>query len=111
MKKWKPSKAARREFAEKMQNPGYAEQYYARKKARADKRRGGSEFNYETAGGYYVPSQNQHYQALKLLKNNPTDQQREAAEIICVGYYNMDKVHNDYIHIINEWGRTNILNY
>ncbi len=56
--KWRPSKPARREFAQNMQNPDFANQYYARKEEKAEKRRASSKFDYASAGGYLCTDTN-----------------------------------------------------
>lgn len=63
--RWKPSKSARRDFAENMKNSDFSNDYYARKEAKADKRRSGSQFEYQTAGGSYVPTQAQYNAAVE----------------------------------------------
>ncbi|MBP6238814.1 MAG: hypothetical protein KA270_17370 [Saprospiraceae bacterium] len=65
--KWKPSKTAKKAFVIKMQDPTEAQAYEDRKKAKADKRRAGSNFDYYTAGGYYVPTKYQYDAAMTIL--------------------------------------------
>ena len=99
--KWKPSKTARRAFAEKMQNPVECKAYEARKEAKAEKRRAGSQYDYNTAGGYYLPTALQ-YQAANELAAIAEGELQSAAAIVVVGYNSGEKVHHDYIHLINE---------
>jgi hypothetical protein len=104
--KWKPTKAQRQKFAERMANDAeFREAYYKRKEQRAEKRRSSSKFDYETAGGEYIPTQVQNKAAFELLNNNPTDEQKEACDMVIYGYSCQEKVHHDYIHIINEYIR------
>ena len=106
--KWKPGKMARREFALKMQNdPNYARAYHDRKTARAEKRRASSDFVYSSAGGSYVPTKMQHDFAIEfLLGGDPVRDQRNACNMVVYGYNYNEKIHHDYIHIVNELLRT-----
>lgn len=99
--KWKPSKSAKREFAQNMQNPEFASTYYARKEARAEKKRKTSEFDYNSAGGMYIPTRVQHD---FCLANSPFADEKvnTAAGMVMYGFTCNEKVHHDYIHIINE---------
>ena len=100
--KWKPSKSARRAFALKMQDPVEATAYQARKEARATKRRQTNKFDYETAGGSYVPTRAQFdYCLANISYSMPIDTQVAFNEVM-FGYSNTEKVHHDYIHIVNE---------
>lgn len=104
--KWKPSKSQRKEFAIKMKtDEAFANAYYQRKEQRASKRRSKSEFDYNSAGGYYIPTKIQHDAALKLSMDNPTDKQVEACNMVLYGYTCNEKIHHDYIHIVNEYIR------
>lgn len=104
--KWKPTKAQKREFAERMAtDPQYREAYYQRKEQRAEKRRSTSKFNYQTAGGKYIPTESQSKAAFELLNLNPTPEQKEACNMVLYGYSCEEKVHHDFIHIINEYIR------
>jgi hypothetical protein len=104
--KWKPSKTAKREFAQNMQNPEFANDYYARKEAKADKRRSTSKFDYNSAGGNYIPTKAQHdfcFDHLYLFKEGSDF---IASLSVMQGYLDQEKVHHDYIHIVNEKMRT-----
>lgn len=107
--KWKPSKTARREFAIKMQtDTEFANDYYARKEARAEKRRASSAFDYQSAGGSYVPTKFQNDKAFEFLTNKElTPEQRDACNMVISAYSCNEKVHHDYIHVVNELARTN----
>lgn len=106
--KWKPSKSQRRAFAEKMQDPEFREAYYARREKRAERRRASSKFDYENAGGMYMPTRVQFDAALILATSSAaTPEQREAANVVVSGYSFGRKVHHDYIHVVNEYIRGN----
>lgn len=100
--KWKPSKTQRREFAIKMQDPEEKRAYEERKANKRDKMREGSKFDYSTAGGFYVPTQFQYEEALKFKGSKLTDEQDDACNQVMYGYSCQEKIHHDYIHIINE---------
>lgn len=104
--KWRPSKTARREFAQKMNNDTeFREAYLQRKADRAEKRRAGSRFDYESAGGFYQPTEAQYHGALRLIEHGTTSDQMEACNMVISGYTCGEKVHHDYIHIVNEFIR------
>ena len=105
--KWKPTKAQRREFAERMAtDTAYSEAYYQRKERRAETRRLNSKFDYQTAGGEYIPTESQNNAAFELLNLNPTPEQIEACNMVLSGYSCREKVHHDFIHLINEYIRS-----
>jgi len=54
MRKWKPTKAQRKEFAQKMQDPEYEKAYLQRKEKRAASRRKNSDYDYSSAGGLTI---------------------------------------------------------
>ena len=104
--KWKPSKNQKHEFAERMAtDPTYREAYYRRKEQRAEKRLSTSKFDYPTAGGDYVPTEDQFKAAFELLNLNPTPEQEKACNMVLYGYSCKEKVHHDFIHLINEYIR------
>ena len=106
--RWKPSKSARRQFAKNMQNKEFADAYYERKEARAEKRRLGSSFDYNSAGGAYVPTQFQNESAFKFLSSKDlTPEQTDACNQVISGYSCNEKIHHDYIHVLNELIRNN----
>ena len=108
MATWKPSKQQAREFAQKMQDPEFAKEYYERKAKRAEKRRANSNYDYSSAGGYYVPTEIQYLTAMQLLQSNELDNNiKEACNQVIYGYTNKEKIHHDYIHIINQFARKN----
>ena len=105
--KWKPTQAQRREFAERMAtDTAYSDSYYQRKKKVAEKKRSASKFDYQTAGGEYRPTESQFKAAFDLLNLNPTAEQKEACNMVWYGYSCEEKVHHDFIHLINEYIRS-----
>lgn len=109
--KWKPSKTARREFAQKMANDSqFAADYYAKKEEKSAKKRNTSKFDYNMAGGEYIPTQYQSERALTFIRSiELTSEQRQACEMVNYGYSCKEKVHHDNIHIVNELIRANAL--
>lgn len=107
-KRWSPSKSQRREFAINMQNPEFAQAYEERKEAKAVKRRAGSQFDYNSAGGQYVPTREQHDAAHQFVLDGIqlTSEQEAACNVVMSGYSMNEKVHHDFIHIVNELRRT-----
>lgn len=107
-KGWKPSRSQAREFANNMKDPEFADAYYGRKKEKEDKRRSTSKFDYNTAGGNYVPTQAQY----EFVMNNPslftTDEEKDAANMVMYGYTNKEKIQHDFIHIVNEKIRSGV---
>ena len=108
-KSWKPSKSQAREFAEKMTNDAeFKAAYLAKKEKAADKRRANSKFDYQTAGGFYVPTEIQYKKAFELLqKNDNTVAVVDACRAVADGYICQERVGHDNIHIINEIIRSN----
>ena len=105
--KWKASKAKRRAFALKMQDPVEAAAYKARKDARATKRRQTSKFDYASAGGSYVPTKAQFDYCMANSSDIMDIDTQTAFNEVMFGYSNSEKVHHDYIHIVNEHIRSN----
>jgi hypothetical protein len=104
--KWKPSKSQRREFAIRMQDPEEQAEYNARKEQAEKKRRATSSFDYNKAGGYYIPTKGQSDFCLSHMELFITSQEKEAANFVISGYACNEKIHHDYIHIVNEKKRT-----
>lgn len=98
--KWNPSKSQRKAFAIRMQDPAERKAYYERKEAMAQKRKEGSKFDYESAGGRYLPTKFQYENALTLLLEDLTPAQKDACNQIIIGYVCNEKIHHDYIHIV-----------
>lgn len=104
-KRWKPNATQRAAFKAKMSNPAEAEAYEQRKREKADKRRAASQFDYGSAGGWYVPTKEQHDYAVFSRPAGLTQEQEDACNIVASGYALNDKVHHDFIHIVNELRR------
>lgn len=105
--KWKPSKAQKKEFAENMQNPDFAQAYHKRKEDKAKKRREASNFDYATAGGQYVPTKAQHDFCLNNNHLFADGVEQDAANEVMYGYTCQEKINHDFIHIVNEKRRAN----
>ena len=101
-RKWRPSASQRREFAQNMQDPQFAAAYYERKEARAAKRRATSKYDYNSAGGMYTPTQAQRDFCMSHMDMFDTPEKRDAANMVLFGFDCQEKVHHDYIHIVNE---------
>jgi hypothetical protein len=71
-------------------------------KARAKrmKESNGSDFDYTIAGGMYIPTVVQFNFAMQAKDLTP--EQSEACNLVIQGYNGGEKVHHDYIHIVNE---------
>jgi hypothetical protein len=83
--KWKPNKAQRREFAERMAtDTAYSEAYHQRKEQRAEKKRSTSKFDYQTAGGEYIPTESQNKAAFELLNLNPQPNKKKPVIWYCM---------------------------
>jgi hypothetical protein len=101
--KWRPSKTAKREFAQKMKNDAeFSAAYYARKDKKAGKRRSQSNFDYNTAGGFYIPTKAQHDFCLNNGQLFVTPEETQAANDVMFGFSCNEKVSHDSIHIVNE---------
>jgi hypothetical protein len=85
-----------------MQDPDEKAAYEERKAARAEKRRATSQFDYESAGGMYVPTREQMNFCVLHMELFTIPKERDAADIVITGYVCNDKVHHDFIHIVNE---------
>ena len=106
--KWKPSASQRKAFAIRMQNPDERAAYEARKQAKAEERRATSKFDYASAGGMYIPTQFQYEQAMKYLHTpGISHEQLDACNMVISGYACNERIHHDYIHIVNELIRAN----
>ena len=106
-RKWRPSKAQAREFAQRMANDQeFADAYNERKRKREEKRREGSKYDYGSAGGEYVPTQVQNNASMKFLHGGCPDgllpHQRVGCEMVISAYALNEKTHHDNIHVVNE---------
>ena len=106
MRTWRPSASQRKEFAIRMSDPDEAKAYQQRKEIKAEKRRSGSNFNYSSSGGSYVPTLAQ-YQFCMNHSCTFTPEQEDAANQLIYGYTCQERVSHDYIHVINELIRKN----
>lgn len=100
--KWKPSASQRREFAQRMQNPEEKAAYEKAKEEKVTKKRAGSKFDYYSAGGNYIPTQFQYNFVMNHMELFGTPEENDAINQIMYGYSNNEKIHHDYIHIVNE---------
>jgi len=107
--KWRPSASQRKAFAEKMQNPVEREMYEARKAEKAKKRRENSRYDYESAGGMYVPTRAQHDFAVFDRPGDLTSEQECACNMVASAYACNEKVDHDYIHVVNELMRKQVV--
>lgn len=107
--KWKPSKSQRRMFAINMQDEQFKADYYARKEIKAEKRRSTSEFDYNSAGGFYIPTKEQHDFCVANMGLFETSKELDACNFVISGYNLQETVHHDYIHIVNEKRRSLVL--
>jgi hypothetical protein len=98
--KWKPNKNQRREFAERMQNPVERTMYLERKKAKEEKRRAQSSFDYQSAGGAYIPTKSQY--DFIMLHYDLFDEVKNSADMLLTGYTCQMRVPHDDIHQVNE---------
>jgi hypothetical protein len=109
--KWKPSASQRKAFAQRMKDPDEQAAYEKRKQDKADKRRSGSKFDYETAGGHYVPTKAQCDFATNDKHLAKTSEEKAAFNDVIFGYGANEKVHHDSIHIVNEKMRSQTESY
>lgn len=101
--KWKPSKTARQEFAKKINTDiDFANVYNERRLAKSNKRRSASNFDYESAGGEYVPTKEQYDFCFYHLDLFIIIEERTACNAVIFGYSCNEKIDHDFIHIINE---------
>ena len=106
--KWRPSKAQKKAFAERMKDPEQAKAYEQRKLNRMEKRRNTSRFDYETAGGFFVPTRLQYEQCISHY-DDMNKEQKQAANAVISGFTCNEKIHHDSIHIVNEFLRNQLL--
>ena len=67
-----------------------------------EKRRSKSKYNYETAGGSYIPTKAQHDFCFYNPELFITIEEEEAKNEVMMGYINNEKIKHDYIHVVNE---------
>lgn len=100
--RWKPSASQRKAFASNMKDPGFAKEYQANKDAKAAKKRAGSQFDYGSAGGEYIPTQAQYHFVAQNHHLAVDSKIQDAFNQVSYGYTCNEKIHHDYIHIVNE---------
>ena len=88
--KWKPSKKQKMDFAIKMQDPDFKDQYLARKRQTP-----------------FVPSREQYMIACELAKKDVSESVTFACAMVIEGYISKSKTDHKHIHIINEFRRGN----
>lgn len=84
-----------------MKNPDEKLAYEQRKQEKKNNLITKSRFDYNTAGGMFVPTRIQADFCMNT-KTNLTEEQENARNIVLAAYSCNEKVHHDYIHIINE---------
>ena len=107
--KWKPNATQRREFAERMKDPDEQKAYSDRKIAKNTYSNNPLSFKHKS----FIPTETQYKHAQKMFLSCPIDnpltiEQRDACNQVIYGYSCQEKVHHDYIHIINEHRRNEI---
>lgn len=100
MYKWKPNASQRKEFAQRMKDPEEQAIYLERKHAKNSYNPNDSR---SFANRCFIPTQFQYEVAVNMLGKDLTDEQKHAAKIVMSGYSCQDKVHHNYIHIINHF--------
>jgi hypothetical protein len=85
-----------------MKDPDEQLAYDQRKIDKANKRRSTSSFNYESAGGNYIPTKIQYDFCFKNFHLFLTQDEKAAANEVMYGYSCNEKIHHDYIYIVNE---------
>lgn len=107
MRKWRPSRKQAREFAKNMENEEYRNAYLERKALREKKRRDNSMFDYDSAGGRYIPTQAQYDAAVRYIEERELTMMEETAcNDVIYGYTCKEPIHHDHIHIVNEMRRS-----
>ena len=94
--RWKPNASQRREFAERMKNPEEQTAYLERKKIK------NSYVGFKDK--FFVPTKMQYDFAMSILSNGLSEMSHvtaNACNFIISAWVCQDKVHHDYIHVIN----------
>jgi hypothetical protein len=94
-----PEQRAAKEQARKERE----EAAFQRKMAQMDKLRAKSKFNYATAGGAFVPTQEQYNAAIEMERQGISVMQATALQ---GAYLAKTKVSHDIIHVVNEYRRS-----
>jgi hypothetical protein len=91
------------------QRAAKADATFAKKVAKMEANRAKSQYNYSTAGGSYVPTEEQYKAASAMLWNGVCEadaSKATSAEMVQLAYMTQTKVHHDHIHIVNEYRRS-----
>lgn len=91
------------------QRAAKADAAWEKKIAKMEANRAKSAFNYSTAGGYYIPTEEQYKAASAMLWNGVCEgdaAKATSAEMVQIAYVTKTKVHHDHIHIVNEYRRS-----
>ena len=91
------------------QRAAKADAAFAKKVAKMEANRAKSKYNYSTAGGAYVPTEDQYKAASAMLWNGVCEadaSKATSAEMVQLAYMTQTKVHHDHIHIVNEYRRS-----
>lgn len=100
MYRFKPNATQRREFAERMKDPEEQAAYLERKHAK-------NSYNINDSRSFahksFVPTKIQYDIAINMIEQELTKEQFNAAQQVSSAYICQDKVHHDYIHIINHF--------
>lgn len=99
--RWKPSANQRKEFAEKMQDPIQKQIYEENKRAKNTYSDNSRSFKHKS----FIPTSSQYENALKFTTIELNGEQSNACNQVIYGYTCQEKIHHDYIHIINEMTR------
>lgn len=104
--RWKPSASQRRAFAEKMKDPAEQAAYNDRKAGKAANRRAGSRYDYNIAGGNYIPTREQYNFAMAaIIEMTLSPEQENACSMVISAFNCNEPTHHDNIHIVNEMRR------
>lgn len=96
--RYKPSASQRKEFAERMKDPEEQKVYEDRKRAKSTYSDNPLSFKHKS----FVPTQMQNDHSWKMLSiEGLKEEQYEAARQVLSAFSCQDKVHHDYIHIVN----------
>lgn len=99
-RKWRPNASQRKAFAEKMQDPTERAAYLERKAFKN---------SYE---GFkdrsFIPTKEQYEFAMFNRPADITAEQQDACNQITYGFSCQEKIHHDYIHIVNEMHRAEV---
>jgi hypothetical protein len=102
--RWKPNATQRKAFAEKMKDPDEKKIYEDRKWVKTHYSNDPRSFKHKS----FIPTQFQYDNAMNFLREKLlTSQQEDACNQVISGFICQNKIHHDYIHIVNELTRNN----